>query len=290
MNNGFVPLEERIKELVGKGLIIDDEVEAKNFLLHIGYEHLRGYIEAFMDNGAFALGASFVAIKEAYLFDQELRHILLFHLETSLKAIYCHEFCQEYGDTEYLDHSLFVDPIKHQEILDKVDIQRKRRALHDPAYGYFGADGTKIDLPLNLYVELFTIKDITDLYILSEIRIKRAAALSLGLTFKRREITLGRIMRGLTNLRNLCAHGKRIYGFDELPSPCLSKKEENFLPKMKNKKPSNYRLFGYFFVFRKLLPQNDFRILKYSLSMLAKKYPSVDMKHYGFPHGWQRLL
>lgn len=232
MASYFKTIDEQMELLMDKGLLITDAEVAKEFLLKNHFERLKGYMDAFMMNDRFIKGTTLEDIMDAYLFDHELRHILLLHLETievNLKSVYCYEFSKVHGSTGYLDHSFYSDPVKHQEVLDKVDKQRAKLAKHDPHYRHVDNNGTKIDLPIPTCIELFTIKDITNLYILSERSIKRKVALSLGLTFKKRDVALGRMMLSLTYLRNLCAHGKRIYNVDSLPKLFLNKKDADLL-------------------------------------------------------------
>lgn len=289
MDHNLVELADQTSDLKSMGLVIEDEEDAKAFLGRNHYYRLRGYLAPIMDQGKFVEEATFANIKEPYLYDHGLRNSLLLQLETveiSLKTVYCREFCKVHGPTDYLDAAFFTNEQKHQEVMDKADKQRAKRAKNDPTFRYFFKDGTPRDLPIWTFVELLTIKDITDLYIYSEPRIKKSIALSLGFP-RSAHVTLGRIMRGLVFLRNQCAHGSRLYNLSFPQKAYLFKKDEALLIKRADGTPDNSHLFGYFIVLKKLLTNEEFQNLKGSVLDLSSKYPSVDLKYYGFPSNWK---
>lgn len=85
------------------------------------------------------------------------------------------------------------------------------------------------DIPLWAYIDLFTISDISFLYSISEQPIKDAVAHTFGLTMNKGASILGSYMHSMTIIRNLCAHGSRIYNrlFEQKPS--LNKREKALL-------------------------------------------------------------
>lgn len=293
MFNIYLSPEDQLTELRDKGLIIDDEEEAKLFISLNDVHRLEGYLPAFMANGSFIPGISFRALKETYLFDQELRHRLSLYLEMielRLKHAYCQEFSKTHGESDYLDPAFFTDPAKHKEIMDKADNQRKSLSKHDSSFAYAADDGSPIDLPIWKFVELLTIKDITDLYLCSRKSLKKRIALSFGLTMKERGMVLGHSMRRLTFLRNMCAHNRRLYNRVFVPMPSLNKKEKRLLARKADGSLMDSHLFGYILMVRRLSTKEDFQNFKNDLVFLKKEYPSVDMEHYGFPANWEKVL
>lgn len=85
------------------------------------------------------------------------------------------------------------------------------------------------DIPLWAYIDLFTISDISFLYSISEQPIKDAVAHTFGLAMNKGASILGSYMHSITIIRNLCAHGSRIYNrlFEQKPS--LNKREKALL-------------------------------------------------------------
>ena len=101
---------------------------------------------------------------------------------------------------------------------------------------------------------------------------------------------LGSYMHSMTIIRNLCAHGCRIYNrlFEQKPS--LNKKEKALLIKNSKGELDNAHFYGFLLIMRRMLSPNEFRKLKDSIIMLTKKYPFVRMDYYGFRGDWQQML
>ncbi len=97
-------------------------------------------------------------------------------------------------------------------------------------------------------------------------------------------------MHSMTIIRNLCAHGSRIYNrlFEQKPS--LNKREKALLIKDNNGNIDNAHFYGFLLVMKRLLPADGFNEMKRSIIALTKKYPFVRMDHYGFRSDWQQKI
>ena len=96
----FKTIDEQIEILRSRGLTIEDEAEAKDFLLRNNYYRVSGYSLTLRKNDVFAKSATFQNIEDIYNFDHEFRHIILHHIETievQIKSIYAYEFTKVYG-------------------------------------------------------------------------------------------------------------------------------------------------------------------------------------------------
>ena len=83
-NKSFKSLDEQVEILKSRGLRIDNEVEAKTFLMKNNYYRVSGYSLTLRKNDCFFYGTTFNNIADIYNFDYELRHILLKYLEISV--------------------------------------------------------------------------------------------------------------------------------------------------------------------------------------------------------------
>ena len=113
----FKTIDEQIEILRSRGLTIEDEAEAKDFLLRNNYYRVSGYSLTLRKNDVFAKSATFQNIEDIYNFDHEFRHIILHHIETievQMKSIYAYEFTKVYPccllvrlfyDSFYVAHS-----------------------------------------------------------------------------------------------------------------------------------------------------------------------------------------
>jgi cellulose synthase/poly-beta-1,6-N-acetylglucosamine synthase-like glycosyltransferase len=101
---------------------------------------------------------------------------------------------------------------------------------------------------------------------------------------------LGQYMHSMTIIRNLCAHGSRIYNrlFEQKPS--LNKKEQALLIRREDGTMDNSHFFGFFVIMRRLLPTENFAEMKEAVIALTEKYPFVRMDYYGFRDDWKEKL
>lgn len=104
----------------------------------------------------------------------------------------------------------------------------KQRLTHEAYLKHFINDLHQ-EIPLWAYVDLMTISDISFLYAISKQPVKKMIARHFDLTINRGSEILGQYMHSMTIIRNLCAHGSRIYNrlFEQKPS--LNKKEQAFV-------------------------------------------------------------
>lgn len=287
----YKTIDEQIALLRSRGLAIADEELARDFLLRNNYYRISGYSLTLRSHDVFSKNASFQNIVDIYCFDHEFRHVLLQYIEkieVAVKSVYTHEFTRLHGPTGYLDVSHFTDPVKYKEIIDKVEKQKDSRLPHE-AYLKHYIEELKEDIPLWAYIDLFTISDVSFMYKISEKDVKDAVAASLGLYARGADI-LERFMHSITIIRNLCAHGSRLYNRLFEQKPWLNKKEQRLLIKGKDGIVDNAHLFGFILIMRRLLKLEEFTEMKAQILELNGKYPFVDMRYYGFPKGWDDLL
>ena len=291
-DKGFKTIEEQLDILRSRGLTIDNEAQAKDFLLHNNYYRISGYSLTLRKNDIFSKSATFQNIVDIYHFDHELRHILLQYLEVievQMKSIYTYEFTKIHGPAGYLDEAFFTDKARHKEIIDKANQQKTQRLPHEAYLKHFVND-LQQDIPLWAYVDLLTISDISFLYSISEQPIKDAVARAFGLTMNKGAAILGSYMHSMTIIRNLCAHGSRIYNrlFEQKPS--LNKREKALLRINNDGELDNAHFYGFLLVMKRILPTDKFSEMKNSIISLTGKYPFVRMDYYGFRSDWQQKL
>ena len=287
----FKTLDEQIEILQSRGLKIPDTDAAKEFLQRNNYYRVSGYSLTLRRKDVFSAQATFQNIIDIYEFDYKLRHILLKYIEiieVTIKSVYSYEFTKLHGAIGYLDESYFVDKKRHREILAKVEDQKKKRLPHEAYLKHF-VEELKQDVPLWAYVDLLTISDISFLYSISEPEIKTAVANTMGIKTQGAEL-LGKFMHSMTIIRNLCAHGSRLYNrlFEQKPS--LNKKEQQLLRESSNGDIDNAHLFGFVLIMRRLLKGEEFIELKREIIKLKEEIPFVKMKYYGFPDNWQDVI
>lgn len=288
----FKTIAEQIEILRSRGLKIENESKARDFLLRNNYYRISGYSLTLRENDIFAKSATFQNIEDIYNFDHEFRHIILHHIETievQMKSIYAYEFTKIYGPLGYLDANNFSNKAKHREIIEKANQQKRQRLAHEAYLKHFVNDLHQ-EIPLWAYVDLLTISDISFLYAISEHSLKETIAQHYGLTINRGPEILGQYMHSMTIIRNLCAHGSRIYNrlFEQKPS--LNKKEQALLIHREDDTIDNAHFYGFLLIMRRILPVNSFVEMKQSIIDLTEKYPFVRMDYYGFRADWKEKI
>ena len=290
-DKNFKTIDEQIDLLAKRGLSIPNKKQARDFLLRNNYYRISGYSLTLRSHDVFNVGASLQNVIDIYSFDYELRHVLLRYIETievAVKSTYAYEFTMRYGATGYLCSGHFVDADKHKEIIGKAEAQKMRRFPHEPWIKHFVED-LQQDIPLWAYVELLTISDISFLYSISQKDIQEAVAASLGICCSGAKL-LKKFMHSMTIVRNLCAHGSRLYNRLFSQKPRLSKDERDILIKDRHGRIDDAHLFSFVIVMRRLLTREEFTSMKDEIRSLSQKYSFVDIKHYGFPSNWDSVL
>lgn len=287
----FTSIDEQLEILKSRGLIIEDAEKAKDFLRRNGYYRVSGYSLTLRRDDVFYPGITFQNIIDIYECDQELRHILLKYIEiieTAVKSFFSYETAVRYGPEGYLDPSNFVDSSKYRRIIDKAEKLKKQRLPYEDYLKHFVKDLDQ-DLPVWAFVDLLTISDISVLYSISRKEIKTAIAQDMNINVKG-DVLLEKFLRSMTIIRNLCAHGGRLYNkiFEQKPS--LRRGERELLIKKENGKTDDAHLYGFIFIMRRLLKADEFHLLKKELLLLSSKYDFVNMCNYGFRPDWKNVL
>lgn len=291
MPKDFKTLKEQIEILKSRGLIINDEKIAEEFLLYNNYYRISGYSLTLRDHDKFFPNATFQNIIDIYLFDYELRHILLKYLEkieVKVKSVYAYLFTQKYGPLGYNTSTPFTNAIEYANIIRKVLDLSDRNVKYEAFLKHFKEDLHE-EYPFWTFIELFTLSDISRLYKITEQNLKDDVAEKLGFNSaskSKAEVYL----KCFSNLRNLCAHNSRLYNRLFITKPSLSEKEKKLLNKNSIGEVDNAHLFGYIISFKRFLSANDFQNMKDNIYNLNKKYPFIDMKYYGFNKDWYNLI
>ena len=287
----FKTIDEQIDILKSRGLSIPDESLARQFLMRNNYYRISGFSLTLRDHDKFYKNAEFQNIIDIYEFDYHLRHILLKYIEeieVAFKSAYAYEFTSLYGPVGYLEAGNFTDEGRYKQVIEKAEQQKSARLPHEAYLKHFIND-LKQSVPLWAYVDLLTISDMSILYSISEEQVKKAVSDDMGIKVSNTAL-LGRFMHSMTIIRNLCAHGSRIYNrlFEQKPS--LNKKEKQLLIVDKNGDEDNAHLYGFILIMRRLLTKETFAEMRDDIIRLTQEYPFVDMRHYGFRSDWKNVL
>lgn len=171
--------------------------------------------------------------------------------------------------------------------MKKAEVQKNSRLPHEPYLKHF-VNELHQEIPLWAFVDLLTMADISFLYKISPRETKEAVTQSLQVG-KRIDI-LEDFLHKLTIIRNLCAHGERLYNRLFQQKPWLNKSELALLGRLPDGACDNNHLYGFIIIMKRLLTSEEFADMKTDITKLTRKYPFVNMKYYGFRNDWQTAL
>ena len=115
-------IPDQIALLSKRGMIIEDEVAARHYMRFISYYRLRAYwlpfeVPAEEDGDhAFRDGTRFEDVLTLYIFDRELRLLVLDaieRVEIALRAQWAHYMAMTHGPHGYLDQSHYAHIDRH---------------------------------------------------------------------------------------------------------------------------------------------------------------------------------
>ena len=217
MEKIFKTLDEQISILKNKGLIIEDENEAKDILLRENYFFINGYRRLLMNSEKdkqFVKGATFRELYSLFLFDRYFRNILFKNLlivENSLKSVISYQLSKKYGhrEKEYLNVKNFSNDHtktrKVKDIIEKMKRQiRVNGSRHSATMHYQNTYGY---IPLWIVVKVLSFGIVCELYsvLKTEDQVEIASIFGVSTHYMENFLPL------LANYRNLCAHEDIVY-------------------------------------------------------------------------------
>ncbi|RZI48555.1 Abi family protein [Lactococcus kimchii] len=222
----FKSFDEQLRILRDRGLIVADDEKAKRFLEQENYYNvINGYKDLFLEKDANGrpiepetskAGTDFKELRNLYLFDRELRSILLKNLlifENSIKTQISYEFSNAYLElSNYIDDPKSV--MKQISMLTKIISDRVDK---EPSIKhYVEVHG---EVPLWVLMNYLTIGNVSYLFgILTESLKNRIAKfysekykVQYGESLQISSSDLSAIIKMTNIVRNKCAHEERVY-------------------------------------------------------------------------------
>lgn len=301
----FKSLDEQIKILREKGLVIDNEDYAKEVLFRENYFFLNGYRHLFMksqDKSKYIDGTKFEEVYSLFLFDRRIRNILfknILIIENNIKSIISYQLSKKYGyrEKEYLKASNFNTAFdsKRQvnDVISKMKRQIKTNATVHAAtrhyvlnYGYIPLWVLVKVLSFGIVVELFSVLKKEDQYDIIEF---------YGLDLKPFLTNLSI----LSNYRNLCAHEDIVYDnrTQKCIEDCVYHRKLN-IPMMDNEYIYGKNdLFALIIIFKSMLKDsevNDLMVeIEDAVNNLEFNLRSIPINkvldRMGFPENWNEI-
>jgi abortive infection bacteriophage resistance protein len=216
----FKTYDEQISLLQSRGLVIRSVDTAKNQLKQYGYYNLiNGYKDQFLNKRypeTYHPGTTFDEIVSLYAFDYNLRSLLLealFLIEKNVKSNISYVFSSSYGEAhqKYLNAISFNTKTQQDQIHVRELIQYANETIE-----YFHSKGNNAIthylnvhgyIPLWVLFTVFSFGQASTFYA----NLKDNEQVTIGKEYHLGPRALKSILYFLTNVRNICAHGERLY-------------------------------------------------------------------------------
>ena len=303
-----IDTREQVLRLKERGLIIQDELLAEQYLHNISYYRLRAYTYPFQMNeeGKEHIftqdNISFDDIIELYCFDRRLRTLLfnvIEKIEVAMRTRIALTYSVDTGDgfwflnhRLYFLHEKFIN-LTRNEIIDGSlyigDLMKEvKRSNEEFINHYFGKYSEPAFPPSWMTLEVVSMGTLSKLFSALDRNNSSSRTIAKDLGLYKVEI-LKNWLHALSSLRNTCAHHSRLWNRRftiGLQFPYRTTKP--FLSKEEVAEIRDNKLFGYLSVILYLIqfisPNSSF---KTSLLELLNKRPKlVKLKDMGFPEDW----
>lgn len=290
-----LPIDEQIKLLKKRGLIIKDVQIAENALRYIGYYHLSAYMLPFQmgdstDQHHFFLNKTcFEDILQIYDFDRNLRLLVMNaieRIEIAIKAALINEMSIPYDPHWYMNPDYFTPTFNHKLFIQKVqgDIQ-------------YGQPPNKVNnICLNHYYKTYNNPPMPPCWMTFEaLSFSTMSILFTGINLSdRRRVAavlslppqvLTSWLHSLSYSRNICAHHQRLWNRVLTVKPLIPK--DRTLADAAAEMNPNTKFYAQAVLIQKILsiisPET---VWKERLYRLINEYHSLPLKKMGFPKNW----
>lgn len=279
-------VNEQINILKSRGLVINDDEDAKSFLMEVNYYRFSGYTKLFSQNDKYENGITFDFMKSIYKFDEEFKNVLLkyiFYIEVLIKTQIAYILSLNLGELFYKDKIYFSSNDHFNELSDSIN--KKIERFKDEKYIQHYE---KEKLPIWVLVEILSFSDVSMLFANLKPEYQKQVAtgyLNTNASY------LKSYLYSLTTIRNCCAHGARIYGKYFEKNPRIAKKDAKKLAThgitILN---SSQKVFIYIYAMFKIIVSRNIKneFIK-ELKKLFNHY-NIDNDYIGFPEKWEILL
>ncbi|SCK11636.1 Abi family protein [Vogesella sp. LIG4] len=286
-------VDAQIDLLQKRGMAFPDRDRAKHYLTHINYYRLRAYWLPFEteptngDDHVFAPGANFDTVLATYVFDRELRLLLLDaieRVEISLRTTFAQHLADRYGAFAHDEAALFSDQgvwgISQGELLK--EYQRSRETFAKHYRDHYPELNTP---PIWVSCELMTLGHLSRwLKNLKLAEDRQRIANQYGLD----ERVLVSFAHHLTVVRNHCAHHGRVWNrrFALRFTPPQKKPKDIAATFNPNETQLLYNTLTMLAYLLDLMSPNH--TWRRQIHALIAAHPEIDTALMGFPADWRQ--
>lgn len=281
-------IADQIALLRSRGLTINDEQAAAHYLRHLNYFRLSGYwlpFEISHNPHQFQMGTTFEDVLNLYIFDRELRLLVLDaieRIEVSLRTQWAYHFAHYAGSHAYLEQKYVGSAKKFATQLAQMaaEIGRSKELF----ITHYQQTYSNPDMPpIWAACEVLSLGQLSRWYeLLRPISLRS----KIAATFELDQQLLGSVLHHLTYVRNLCAHHSRTWNRELTVTVSLPKTKPQVLAQSVDR-PNNRKLYNslcFILHFMDVIAPNHHWRSRLIELLTQHRITVVDM---GFPADWE---
>jgi abortive infection bacteriophage resistance protein len=219
-------LDELNIQLITKGLLNNNRLNAKRLILNNGYFRLKGYFRYFQKSNKFISNTDYIDIIKIYELDSELRNLILKAVEifeiafrsrlSYYFSIYLNPYC-------YLDKNIYNSSSpKNINFRNDIIAEIKKWISISKESCILYYKRKNLQIPIWVVMEVLPFNTISKMFgLLDNFNCKREITNSFGITKRNKDFK--QILKSLVILRNICAHHGRLWNRRLLTYPSFSK-------------------------------------------------------------------
>ena len=305
MPKPFLSFDDQLNYLENnKNLTISNHEYAKRMLQQIGYFGLIGGYKTPFKNPTtkkYKDVTNFEDIVMLYKFDENLRELFLkyiLQIERHMRSLLSYYFTDKHGEQQshYLNPANYSNNPRHTADVKRLISTLGNLATNNSDYPYINHQRTNYgNVPLWVLVSGITFGSLSKFYSFTTQDLKVKVSKHFD---KVNEKQLEQYLSVITKFRNVCAHNERLYSYqtkNDIPDTAIHRKLG--IPQRGSQYVcGKHDLFALVIAFRYLLPNDNFKEFKASLTRILIQYlkssgamSETDLYRYmGFPSNWRK--
>ena len=276
-------IEQQLKLLESKGVIIENRERASEILLSVNYYNLSGYLFKFRKNDGKYNNVSFHKVCNIFECDKRLKSLLLYvieDIEHNIKTKIAYFMAHDNGPLGYTEPKNFINVQEHTHAITllkrHINLNKKIPfvAHHITNYGS--------RFPIWVAIELFTFGMVWKFYKNLKTPLRKAIAQYFNTGANQLESW----MECVSYVRNLSAHNMRLYNYNLSKTPKFCKR--NF----KNYHPT-HGIYDTVYIMKFLFSNKDEwnNYILPTLNAIFEQYSDfINLESYGFPINYTDAL
>lgn len=213
-NKPPLTFEQQLDRIIERGLMCTDRPRALHHLAHINYYRLAAYFlpfEADHPTHAFQPGTSFDDVLNLYVFDRELRLLVLDaieRIEVSVRTGWAYTLAHRHGAHAHLNAALFRQDRQWDHAQQKQKLVDETKKSPETFVKHFQKRYTEPLPPVWAIAEVMTLGELSKWY--SHLK-HRADRNAVARCYDMDGVVLVSFLHHMSTIRNLCAHHARLW-------------------------------------------------------------------------------